>query len=81
MKLEMRRENFYLIVLILTEISLIIALIWFASHSECVTHAEFLSGMGIIGGGMSAGFWAIWSSISALSKDVGYIKGRMKIKS
>ena len=83
--MKIKREDFYLIVLILTEISLIIALIWFATHSEYVTHAEFLSVIGVVVGGVFTGFWSLWSSFSTkfseLSKDIGYIRGRMKISS
>ncbi len=73
----MKKGDIYFIVIVLIEIALIIALIWFSMHSLYVTHEEFLAAIGIIITAISGGFWAFWSKLSEVSKDIGYLKGRL----
>ena len=58
----------------------IVALIWFATHSLYVTHEEFIAALGIIITGISGGFWALWSKISELTREIGYISGKLDEK-
>lgn len=77
----MKKEHVYLFILVVIEVALILALLWFAAHSEYVTHAEFLTGLGIVITGMSGGFWTLWSYISVrisdLAEKIGYLEGRI----
>ncbi|MEA2032191.1 MAG: hypothetical protein U9N41_01235 [Euryarchaeota archaeon] len=75
-----KRGDIYWITLIIIEIMFIVALVWFATHSLCVTHEEFLAALGIIITGISGGFWALWSKISELTREIGYIRGKLNEK-
>ncbi len=72
----MKRENIYLLAIILVEILVIAIIIWIATHSEFVTHVEFLAGITAIFAAMTTGFWALWSRISQLAENIGYLKGK-----
>jgi len=76
----MKKGDIYWIALIIIEIMFIVALIWFATHSLYVTHEEFIAALGIIITGISGGFWALWSKISELTSEIGYIKGKLNEK-
>jgi len=76
----MKRENIYLLVIVLVEILAIAIIIWIATHSEFVTHVEFLTGITAIFAAMSTGFWALWSRISQLAENIGYLKGKTNQK-
>jgi len=76
----MKRSDIYWITLIVIEIMFIVALVWFATHSLYVTHEEFLAALGIIITGISGGFWALWSKISELTREIGYIRGKLDEK-
>jgi len=49
-------------------------------HSLYVTHEEFIAALGIIITGISGGFWALWSKISELTREIGYIGGKLSEK-
>jgi len=76
----MKKENVYLLVIALVEILAIAIIIWIATHSEFVTHVEFLTGITAIFAAMSTGFWALWSRISQLAENIGYLKGKTNQK-
>lgn len=77
MKIEVKRDNLYLAILVAIEVMLLVALVWFATHSEYVSHGEFLAAVGIIITAISGGFWTFWSKLSEMSNEIGYIKGRL----
>jgi hypothetical protein len=53
-----------------------VIILWLATHSEFVTHAEFLTGIIALFTAMTTGFWALWSRISQLAEMIGYLKGK-----
>jgi len=75
-----KKGDIYWIALIIIEIMFIVALVWFAMHSLYVTHEEFIAALGIIITGISGGFWALWSKISELTREIGYIGGKLSEK-
>jgi hypothetical protein len=74
----MKREDLYFLVILLAELLVIIILLWIATHSEFVTHAEFITAIMGIFAAMTAGFWALWSRISQLAEEIGYLRGRKR---
>ncbi len=72
----MKKENIYLLIIVIIEIIALLVIIWLFTHSEYVTHAEFMAGMTAIFVATSAGFWALWMRISELAEKIGYVKGK-----
>lgn len=66
-----------LLVILLAEIFALIVILWLAFHSSgYVTHAEFFAGIATLFAAMIAGYWSIWSRLSQISEDIGYLKAK-----
>jgi len=70
---KMKVDVSFLIIFI-SSIFLLCVILWLIFHSEFVTHVEFLSSVLGIFGSVLAGFWSLWSKVSKISEDMGYLK-------
>lgn len=66
-----------LIILLLSSIFLLCLIFWLIFHSEFVTHGEFLTSILGIFGAMLAGFWSLWSKISNICENIGFLRSEV----